>query len=243
MSPYSPVSPGSSPGYSHGQTVHSPRGSEHQSPHAVSPQGLSPTGVSPNRPVYAQRANGNPPRTLALDSQHYSGYVQDSSMGYSSSSIHSPPNAPQYSAKMSMPHYAAPLQRSSRNAMDTYSMNYRYCIKLMHLCDVEAPCNIFSSVHNCMLHWTLSRFVPLFYCNSVTPLFSIFFFQSWFASWLISFWVRVCMIQCFRQTLNLSTFNRHDTQTCFSFTLTYHDPVLHGLCHQVQYNYLLFNKW
>nr|XP_022286801.1 leucine-rich repeat and calponin homology domain-containing protein 2-like isoform X3 [Crassostrea virginica] len=125
MSPYSPVSPGSSPGYSHGQTVHSPRGSEHQSPHAVSPQGLSPTGVSPNRPVYAQRANGNPPRTLALDSQHYSGYVQDSSMGYSSSSIHSPPNAPQYSAKMSMPHYAAPLQRSSRNAMDTYSMNYR----------------------------------------------------------------------------------------------------------------------
>ncbi|XP_078312584.1 uncharacterized protein LOC111099692 isoform X6 [Crassostrea virginica] len=125
MSPYSPVSPGSSPGYSHGQTVHSPRGSEHHSPHAVSPQGLSPTGVSPNRPVYAQRANGNPPRTLALDSQHYSGYVQDSSMGYSSSSIHSPSNAPQYSAKMSMPHYAAPLQRNSRNAMDTYSMNYR----------------------------------------------------------------------------------------------------------------------
>ncbi|XP_078312583.1 uncharacterized protein LOC111099692 isoform X5 [Crassostrea virginica] len=124
MSPYSPVSPGSSPGYSHGQTVHSPRGSEHHSPHAVSPQGLSPTGVSPNRPVYAQRANGNPPRTLALDSQHYSGYVQDSSMGYSSSSIHSPSNAPQYSAKMSMPHYAAPLQRNSRNAMDTYSMNY-----------------------------------------------------------------------------------------------------------------------
>ncbi|XP_052703489.1 leucine-rich repeat and calponin homology domain-containing protein 2-like isoform X6 [Crassostrea angulata] len=125
-SPYSPVSPGSPPGYSHGQTVRSPRGSEYHSPQALSPHGVSPSGMSPNRPTYAPRANGTPPRTLALDSQHYSGYVQDASMGYGSSSYHSPPNVPSHSAKTSMPHYAAPLQRNSRNAaMDTYSMNYR----------------------------------------------------------------------------------------------------------------------
>ncbi|XP_011420230.3 leucine-rich repeat and calponin homology domain-containing protein 1 isoform X5 [Magallana gigas] len=124
-SPYSPVSPGSPPGYSHGQTVRSPRGSEYHSPQALSPHGVSPSGMSPNRPTYAPRANGTPPRTLALDSQHYSGYVQDASMGYGSSSYHSPPNVPSHSAKTSMPHYAAPLQRNSRNAaMDTYSMNY-----------------------------------------------------------------------------------------------------------------------
>lgn len=126
MSPYSPVSPGSPPGYSHGQKVHSPRGSEYHSPQALSPHGVSPSGMSPNRPTYAPRANGTPPRTLALDSQHYSGYVQEASMGHGSSSYHSPPNVPPHSAKMSMPHYAAPLQRNSRNAaMDTYSMNYR----------------------------------------------------------------------------------------------------------------------
>lgn len=125
-SPYSPVSPGSPPGYSHGQTVRSPRGSEYHSPQALSPHGVSPSGMSPNRPTYAPRANGTPPRTLALDSQHYSGYVQDASMGYGSSSYHSPPNVPSHSAKTSMPHYAAPLQRNSRNAAtDTYSMNYR----------------------------------------------------------------------------------------------------------------------
>lgn len=135
MSPYSPVSPGSPPGYSHGQTVHSPRGSEYHSPQALSPHGVSPSGVSPNRPTYAPRANGTPPRTLALDSQHYSGYVQDASMGYGSSSYHSPPNVPPHSAKTSMPHYAAPLQRNSRNAaMDTYSMNYRYCINNLCTC-------------------------------------------------------------------------------------------------------------
>nr|XP_011420231.2 leucine-rich repeat and calponin homology domain-containing protein 1 isoform X6 [Crassostrea gigas] len=125
-SPYSPVSPGSPPGYSHGQTVRSPRGNEYHSPQALSPHGVYPSGMSPNRPTYAPRANGTPPRTLALDSQHYSGYVQDASMGYGSSSYHSPPNVSPHSAKTSMPHYAAPLQRNSRNAaMDTYSMNYR----------------------------------------------------------------------------------------------------------------------
>lgn len=147
MSPYSPVSPGSPPGYSHGQTVHSPpgyshgqmvhspRGNEYHSPQALSPHGVSPSGVSPNRPTYAPRANGTPPRTLALDSQHYSGYVQDASMGYGSSSYHSPPNVPPHSAKTSLPHYAAPLQRNSRNAaMDTYSMNYRYCINNFCTC-------------------------------------------------------------------------------------------------------------
>ncbi|XP_061171525.1 leucine-rich repeat and calponin homology domain-containing protein 2-like isoform X4 [Saccostrea echinata] len=130
VSPYSPVSPGSPPGYSYGQTVHSPHRNEHHnpqgvSPYGVSPHGASPQGVSPNRPTYNPRATGNPPRTLALDSQHYSGYVQDASMGNSSSSIHSPPHVSPHSAKTSVPHYAAPLQRNSRNAMDTYSMNYR----------------------------------------------------------------------------------------------------------------------
>ncbi|XP_062599827.1 leucine-rich repeat and calponin homology domain-containing protein 2-like isoform X3 [Saccostrea cucullata] len=129
VSPYSPVSPGSPPGYSYGQTVHSPHRNEHHDPHrgspyGVSPFGASPQGVSPNRPTYNPRASGNPPRTLALDSQHYSGYVQDASMGNSSSSIHSPPHVSPHSAKTSVPHYAAPLQRNSRNAMDTYSMNY-----------------------------------------------------------------------------------------------------------------------
>jgi hypothetical protein len=139
LSPYSPVSPGSSPGYSHGQINHSPWGNESQSPQGNSPHGISPQGVSPNRPtnVYAPRACGNPPRTLALESQHYSGYVQDASMGVSSSSVHSPPNVSSHSAKTSLPHYAAPLQRNSRNAADTYSMNYRYCITPWHLCDVE----------------------------------------------------------------------------------------------------------
>ncbi|XP_056004323.1 DISP complex protein LRCH3-like isoform X7 [Ostrea edulis] len=127
VSPYSPVSPGSSPGYSHGQIIHSPWGNERQSPQGNSPHGISPQGVSPNRPtnMYAPRACGNPPRTLSLDSQHYSGYVQDASMGIGSSSVHSPPNVSSHSAKTSLPHYAAPLQRNSRNAMDTYSMNYR----------------------------------------------------------------------------------------------------------------------
>ncbi|XP_062599828.1 leucine-rich repeat and calponin homology domain-containing protein 2-like isoform X4 [Saccostrea cucullata] len=144
VSPYSPVSPGSPPGYSYGQTVHSPHRNEHHDPHrgspyGVSPFGASPQGVSPNRPTYNPRASGNPPRTLALDSQHYSGYVQDASMGNSSSSIHSPPHVSPHSAKTSVPHYAAPLQRNSRNAMDTYSMNYRQPNQTTNSVNKEEP--------------------------------------------------------------------------------------------------------
>lgn len=131
--------------------------------------------MSPNRPTYAPRANGTPPRTLALDSQHYSGYVQDASMGYGSSSYHSPPNVPSHSAKTSMPHYAAPLQRNSRNAaMDTYSMNYRYCINNFCTCVMWKHYQnlfFFLCVHVCIyFNWYLSLISLLLYHNSLTSM-------------------------------------------------------------------------
>lgn len=219
MSPYSPVSPGSSPGYSHGQIIHSPWGNERQSPQGNSPHGISPQGVSPNRPtnMYAPRACGNPPRTLSLDSQHYSGYVQDASMGIGSSSVHSPPNVSSHSAKTSLPHYAAPLQRNSRNAMDTYSMNYRYCMRLWHLCDVEILhlLKTFCARLYIDFNFSMASFMFL-YC--VASLFHVFlFFAFCDETPIMHFWMLVVH--------TLLSFCLKSVYYHFVFSVTNDEPV------------------